>query len=102
MIRFPDEPDGDRRTPLASELREVDLGAREECEQNTGERPDEREPTRHVEVERIGDDETGEELDQRYRDSELHRDHRREQDRCGEDRCNRDVAHLYLPSSQLS
>jgi hypothetical protein len=80
-----DDPDGERSAPLPPQLWNVDFGACEEGEQHAGERADERKPARHVEVQRVADDETREELDQRDREPQLDRHNRREQDRCGED-----------------
>jgi len=91
-----DEPDRAGGLPLAAQLRDVDLRSGEEREQDSGERAEEAQPARNVDVQRIADDHAGEELDQRDRDPDLDRHHRRDQDRRGEHCGNCYVAHLYL------
>jgi hypothetical protein len=73
-------------------MRHVDLGSRLEDQQDPRERAEEGEPGRYVEVQRVADGKTAEELDQRDRQADLDAERRSEEDRSCEYRCYRDVA----------
>ena len=68
-----DQPDRERRPPLAPELRHVHLGAGEEGQHDPGERADEGQPARHVEMEGVPDHDAEKQLDQGDRDPDLDR-----------------------------
>jgi len=97
-----DDADRERRAPFAPELRDVDLGSRQERQHDAGERADEAEPARHRETERVTDDETCDQLDQGDREAGLHRDHRREQDGARQDCRYSDVAHPRTSTSSVA
>jgi hypothetical protein len=58
-----DEPDRQGRLPFTSELLHVHLGAGQERQHDPGERPDEGQPARDVEVERVSDHDAEKQLD---------------------------------------
>jgi hypothetical protein len=74
------------RLPFAPELRHVDLGSGQKGEDDAREGADEREPVGDRDVKGVSDDDAERELDQRDRQSDLHRERARHEDRPKKDR----------------